>query len=356
VLPEIASVYLTDFGSPDLEDAFFEQYARVQELLKKLLFCGPSGDVVIMSGEGMVALWGGLKSVLKPGDKVLALASGVYGYGVGDMARQVGAQVQTVGLEFDQAFTNSSLTEFRQKLEEFKPKLVTVIHCETPSGTLNPINEIGNIIKTVSPATLFYVDFVSSGFGSCVHVCNDNIDIGLLGSQKCLGLIPDLSVITVSPKAWHVVEDVKYVGYDALKGWRTVCKDKETPYTHNWRGIAALEKILHKIQEETIEKVWERHQKVAAHCRSRISQMGLKLYPAQESFASPTVTAVYVPEGWTFDELYKALSSKHVKIAGSYGKIAGKIFRIGHMGHIQCQLQYMDKALTILEEVLRTKK
>ncbi len=113
------------------------------------------------------------------------------------------------------------------------------------------------------------MDFVASAMGVPINVQDSCIDLGLLGSQKCLSLPPDLSIITVSPLAWQVIEEVNYcgtsnldsffnkVGYDALKPWKNASEIKYFPYTMNWRAIAALDLMLDKILEEGQDKVEE---------------------------------------------------------------------------------------------------
>src|SRR5512137_1781824 len=95
-VPEaLRAAYQIDYGSADMEEEFFDLYAECEAGLRTLLCT--QNQVAIQSGEGMLALWGALKSVIRPGDRVLAVATGLFGYGIGDMARQVGAKVEVVG-------------------------------------------------------------------------------------------------------------------------------------------------------------------------------------------------------------------------------------------------------------------
>jgi aspartate aminotransferase-like enzyme len=116
-----------DYGSADLEPEFLKLYKDTQTQLQQIM--GTDNQIALMSGEGMVALWGALKSTVQPGDKVLAIATGVFGYGIGDMARAVGADVETVGFEYDEAATD--LDRVEEAIRRFRPKMVTLVHCET---------------------------------------------------------------------------------------------------------------------------------------------------------------------------------------------------------------------------------
>lgn len=164
VLPEIAEFYTIDYASPDLEDDFFQLYQQTQKKLAKLLNCDE--NVVIMSGEAMVVLWGSMKSVLKQKQKVLAISTGVFGYGFGKMAEDLGAEVKIIEYGYNQIVEDFETIE--KIATEFQPHLITLVHCETPSGTLNPLKPIGDIAKKVN--ALFYVDFVASAFGVDVNV------------------------------------------------------------------------------------------------------------------------------------------------------------------------------------------
>jgi aspartate aminotransferase-like enzyme len=328
-----------------LEEEFFSLYQRCESHLGKIL--ATRNRVAIQSGEGMLALWGALKSVLRPGDRVLALTNGVFGYGIGDMARQLAMEVEEVGSGYDDV---PDPQQVREAAERFRPRLITAVHCETPSGTLACLEDIGEICQEVG--ALFYVDFVSSGGGVEVRVDDWHIDLGLLGSQKVLSLPPDLAMVTVSESAWSAVEEVGYVGYDALAPWRNGVAERNLPYTHNWHAVAGLHMATRLILHEGLATVFHRHAKVAAYCRRRLQEMGVALFPAREEICSPTVTAAKIPDGWSWAELDRTLRSRGMVAGGSYGPLAGEVFRIGHMGS-QAKRELVERGMDILEEVLK---
>jgi aspartate aminotransferase-like enzyme len=345
-IPEaVRAAYAVDCGSADMEEEFFALYAACERDLQVLL--GTRNDTNIQSGEGMLALWGALKSVIRPGDRVLAVATGLFGYGIGEMARQVGAEVEVIGFGDDQALDPQPV---REAARRFRPRLVTAVHCETPSGVLNPLDEVGAICREVD--ALYYVDFVASAGGAPVNVDAAHIDLGLLGSQKVLSLMPDLSMISVSERAWAAVEEAGYVGYDALAPWRKALESKYFPYTHNWQALAGLQVSLRMLGDEGWEHVYARHAQAAALCRERLHAMQVRLFPESDAISSPTVTAAYVPEGWTWEELDGALRARGMVVGGNYGKLAGKVFRIGHMGS-QADLALVTRGMDVLQETLR---
>lgn len=346
VPPAVRQVYEIDYGSADLEDEFFQLYAECEQGLQRML--ATQNDVTLQSGEGMLALWGALKSVLRPGDRVLAVANGVFGYGIGQMAAQIGAQVQTVDFGYDDV---PDPERVRRAARNFQPRLVTAVHCETPSGTLTPLAEIGEIARETG--ALFYVDFVASGGGTPVQVDDWHIDLGLLGSQKALSLPPDLSMVSVSERAWEAIEAVDYVGYDALAPWRTGPEARYLPYTHHWHALAGLKVVLDAFFAEGAQAVYQRHAEVAAFCRRRLSEIGIDLYPAREAICSPTVTAAKLPAGWTWPDFDKALRQHGMVVGGSYGPLAGKVFRIGHMGS-QADPTLVAQGMDVIEQVVRS--
>jgi aspartate aminotransferase-like enzyme len=344
VPPELGAPYQRDYGSPDLEEEFFALYQACEANLGPLL--GTTNRVIIQSGEGMLALWGALKSVLRPGDRVLAVANGVFGYGIADMARQLGMIVEVVGFGYDDVPDPDEVWGAAKRL---RPRLMTAVHCETPSGTLADLAPLGDISTEVG--ALFYVDFVSSGGGTEVSVDGWHIDLGLLGSQKVLSLFPDLAMVTVSDRAWEAVKEVGYVGYDALGPWRTGPADRYLPYTHNWRAVAALELATKRLLDEGLPAVFKRHAEVAKFCRGRLRTLAVELFPKSEAICSPTVTAARIPPGWTWPALDRALRGRGMVVGGSYGPLAGKVFRIGHMGS-QADHDLVDRGMDVLQQIL----
>lgn len=342
--PAILAACHHDFGSSDLETDFFDLYRRCESKLQTLL--GTQNDVAILSGEGMLALWGAMKSVIRPGDRVLAVATGVFGYGFAEMAQALGAEVETVGFGYDGVVKPDVV---RAAAHRFRPRLITLVHCETPSGTLNPLPEVGAIAREID--ALYYVDFVASAGGVAVDVDAAQIDLGLLGSQKVLSLMPDLSMVSISERAWQAIESVGYVGYDALQPWRTAIEQRYMPYTHNWQAMAGLEASLDSLLAEGLQQAYARHAAVAEICIARLEEMGVALWPKDVSHASPTVTAARVPDGWTWPELDKALRAKGMVVGGSYGPLADKVFRIGHMGS-QADSDLVQRGMDVLATVL----
>ncbi|KAF9576920.1 hypothetical protein EC968_000045 [Mortierella alpina] len=389
----------TFYGSGDLQPECMQVYrdccASLEQLLSFENEKRQGGSIVIMSGEGMVGLWGGLKSVIpwpfrydphpattttsssdpegKTGlaaevqvlkavpetearYKVLCVGNGVYGCGMGDMVKSLrypNIEVRTVDTDWDRPV---DVKRAVQSIEDWKPDLVTMVHCDTPTGALNSeaVNAIGKACS--QSEALFYVDVVSSAGAVPVDISGWNIDIGLLGSQKAFSCEPSLAIVTVSAKAWKQIEKVAYTGYDALLPFKDIEKGNVFPYTPLWSALDALNVQLNTVfgvKAQLAQTVYERHEAVAKYCRQRIQKMGLTLWWDKEhaSLSSASVTAVRVPKNTTWEELDKKLRKEGVVFGGSYGQTANALFRIGHMGS-QANMESAAYALDVLEKLV----
>jgi len=161
-----------------------------------------------------------------------------------------------------------------------------------------------------------------------------------------------MSMVAVSPRAWEIIDEIDYAGYDALKPFKTAAEDAYFPYTPYWHGLAALHIGTQLLVDEGLENSYARHAAAAEHCRAGIQALGIELYPTLRAFPSPTVTAVKVPDRTSWSELDRRCRARGLALGGNYGLLAGKVFRIGHMGS-QANLALVDQALEVLVEVYK---
>ncbi len=349
VHPAVLRAISRDYGPPRVNEAYIELYRSVCTGLKSLL--GTSGDVVIGSGEAMLMLWGALKSLLQPGDSVLTIGTGVFGDGFADMAEAIGCRAFRISEPYDETISEATLQKAEDLIRKYHPVLMTAVHCETPSGTLNPLEKLGKIKKDLH-VPFFMVDAVASVGGCAVESDAWNADCVMGGSQKCLSCPPDMGFMSVSEAAWDRIRYVKYAGYDALLPFRKAFADvMEYPYTPNWWGVAALSASLHALDEEGLDNVFSRHERVGELCRKGLKEIGIRLWPRPDAVSSPTVTACYVPEGWTSKEWRAKLASRGLVVGGSLGPLKEKVFRLGHMG-TQANAKAMEQAIEVMRDVL----
>lgn len=349
VHPRVAQALSRDYAPPRMGTEYLELYKSVRTRLQTVL--GTKEDVLMGTGEGMLVLWGALKSLLREGDTVLSVGTGVFGDGFADMAKALGCKAVLVSEPYDCTIGASTLERVKDAIREHHPVLMTAVHCETPSGTLNPLEELGALKKDMGVPFLV-VDAVASAGGAPVHADAWNADCVLGGSQKCLSCPPDMSFMSVSAAAWERVREVNYTGYDAVKPFDNAIEDAmRFPYTPNWWGVAALDASLSALEEEGLENVFARHEAVARACREGVQKLGLKLWPAEGAVSSPTVTAVRMPEGYAWTAWRAALAERGLHVGGSLGPLAGRVFRMGHMG-TQADMEAMQNALAVMEDVL----
>lgn len=346
---EVLKAYVYDYGSSDMEPEFLDLYNRTEAQLRQLF--ATNNKVAIMTGEGMIVLWGALKSCLKPGDRVLTIGTGLFGFGTGDMAASVGAEVKTVGYEYNETIHDWNRIE--EAVAAFHPKMITVAHCETPSGTLNPLEQLGEIKRKYN-VPLLYVDAVASVGGAPLLTDDWSIDLCLGGAQKVVSAPAGMSFLTISERAWEIVQEVGYQGYDALQPFRNAQRDFYFPYTPYWHGMAALNKALELLLNEGLENSFKRHAEAAQACREGLLEAGLELFPVASAVQSPTVTAVKVPAGIPWKDLDSRFRQHGLAVGGNYGPLASKVFRLGHMG-TQADLKLVHSALDVIKKVLKNR-
>lgn len=176
--------YGDQYLSSDLEPSFFEEYRQAQERLERIFGYpfekkeGIPDRTVIMSGEAMVALWGGLKSLILPGEtRVLAIANGIYGEGIGGMAKGIGAEVQFVKTPFDKAISLSAVSKAAQS---FHPDLITFVHCDTPCGNLNTcLVDVGKIAREVRGLSMIACQNRSSSPPQKLYIYNTELHVSI---------------------------------------------------------------------------------------------------------------------------------------------------------------------------------
>ena len=234
-------------------------------------------------------------------------------------------------------------------------KYATVVHCDTPSGVLNNVKDICKTLKSMGIMTV--VDAVSSVGGTELKVDEWGIDIALGASQKVFSAATGLTIMTISEDAWKVIEHRETPipsFYCNLSLWRNCVEKKFFPYTMPMTAIVALGVAIDNMFEEGLDKVIERHYAAAEYTRTRLMDLGLELY--LKGGYSPTITAFCLPEGYDLEEVYTHMLENHeVMLGKSYGYLADKVLRIGHMGE-NARYFRIDYTLRALEKTLKELK
>lgn len=323
--PVVAAMSKPIIGHRSAE--FAQLIGGVKEKLKKVF--QTQNDVFVLASTGTGGLEAAVANIVKQGDKVLVLNTGKFGERFGELGRKFGAEVDEIKFGWGYDVDLKVVKEKLQADPDIKAVLAT--HNETSTGVVNDIQGLGKL--TANHKALLIVDAVSSMGGMDIKTDEWNVDIMVTGSQKAMMLPPGLAFISVSDKAWKVIEENDAPNYYFdLKKYRKSYAKNNTPYTSAVSLYYGLEAALDMILEEGLENVFNRHKQLAKATRAAIRALGLELLPAME-YASDTVTAVQCPMTVNVDKLRKTLLEKYrVMVAGGQGELKGKIFRIAHMG------------------------
>ncbi|WP_224268913.1 pyridoxal-phosphate-dependent aminotransferase family protein [Haloprofundus salinisoli] len=330
--------------NPDVEKRFRVRYEDLTEKLAEVY--DADHDVVVPGGEGILGLEAAIASLVEPGDRVLCISNGLYGNGFADFVETYGGEPTLVGVEHTEALDVDAVEAVLERSEEMgEPfKLATMVHCETPTGTLTNLDPVLDALD--DHGVLSVVDAVSSLGGTPVPT--ERIDVCLGGSQKCFSAPPGLTTAAISDEAWSAMEarDPPSL-YTNFLPWRDV--SEEFPYTHLAANVAALDAAVDLLLEEGLDAVYGRHVAAAELCRKRGEEMGLELF-ADGARPSPTVTAFHVPG--RASELQRTLAEEHdVTLSTGLGDLADDIIRVGHMGY-GADIEKVDRAMDALEATL----
>ncbi len=303
---------------------FMEQSERMKKIFKT------KNDVFIMSGSGTAAMDAAIANIVQPGDKVLCITSGKFGERFRDIVKAYKGAVIELKYEWGNPINTEDVKKALEK--DSSIKAVTMVHNETSTGVRNPVAEIGKIVRNTK--ALLVVDTISSLGGDNIEVDNWGVDLCASGSQKCIGLPPGMCFISVSQKAWGVIEKTDGTCYYLnLKKYKN--NKYKAPYTQPVSMTYGLKEALDIIDEYGFENWIKKHEKLAKATREAAKALGLKLFPQDEKTCSNTVTSIKVPDGIDGQELVKLMREKHdIVIAGGQDHLKGKIIRIGHMGSI----------------------
>ena len=310
---------------------FFDLISQATEGLKQVFMT--QNDLFILTASGTGGLESLIVNSLSPGDKVLSATAGSFGDRFCEMASAYGAEVQRLEFEWGEAVDPDAV---RHALNDYPGiKAVLVTHNETSTGVTHPLPEISQIVKGEF-GKLLLVDAVSSL--GCIPLPVDgwNCDLVATASQKGFMIPPGLSFVSVSPAAWEAeVEATMPRFYFDLRAAKSYLERGQTPFTPNVALVYGLQLALDRLLEEGMESVYERHASIAEFTRQGVKGLGLKLLAQDETYASNTVTAIRMPEEVDGPRLMSLMrTEENVVLAGGQGKLTGKIFRIGHLGHV----------------------
>src|SRR6201988_4338924 len=295
-----------------------------------------TSPVVIYTATGTGAWEAVLVNTLSPGDRVLMVETGQFATLWKVMAEKLGLKPEFIKGDWGTGADAAKIEEHLRKDKAHEIKAVCVLHNETATGCLSPIEPIRKAINAAGHPALLMVDTISSLASTDYRHDEWGVDVTIGGAQKGLMLPPGMSFNAVSDKALAATKNSKlpksFWSWDDMLAMNKIGFFPYTPATQMLHGLAESIAMLH---EEGLDNVFARHHRLAGATRRAVRAWGLEIMCRDGKYYSPTVTAVLLPEGHDADAFrHFALDTFNISYGSSFGRYAGKYFRIGHLGDV----------------------
>jgi len=307
-------------------------------LLRELqhVFKTTSGQPFIFPATGTGGWEAALVNTLSPGDRLLAPRYGQFSHLWIDLAQRHGMRVDIIDVEWGEGAPADRIEALLSQDEQHEIRGVLIVHNETATGVTSDLAAVRRAIDAARHPALLYVDGVSSIGSIDFRMDEWRVDLAVTGSQKGLMLPAGLGIVCASPKALAAREQAKCprVFFD----FGDMIKANSTgyfPYTPALPLLYGLRESLAIMSEEGLESIFARHHRLAEGVRAAVRAWGLKLCAKAAQSYSNTVSAVLVPEGSNAaDVIDVAFRRYNLALGAGLGRLAGKLFRIGHLGDL----------------------
>ncbi|MEH7011549.1 alanine--glyoxylate aminotransferase family protein [Neobacillus niacini] len=329
-------------------EEFVRLYQETTNRVKPIF--GTEQDILLLPSGGTAALEAAAVNSVSPGDEVVVITVGAFGNYFVSICEKNGFHVHKLEKNWGEACTEENLIQFLKPLSDIKGVFAT--YNETSTGILNPIEKLAKVVRTNTDA-LFIVDGVSCLGGAPAEMDQWGIDILVTGSQKAMMLPPGLALLSVSERAWKVIQEKNTRSYYLnLLSYREWASKGMTPNTPAISLIFGLSAVCDLIDEEGgFAQTVARHELMKNMVREAMKALSIRLLTSDE-YASPTITAICTPEGLEASSFIGHLKEKyHLDFAGGLGHLQGKIFRFGHMGY--CFPSDILQAVSLIEAGLQ---
>jgi alanine-glyoxylate transaminase / serine-glyoxylate transaminase / serine-pyruvate transaminase len=293
-----------------------------------------TNPVIIYTATGTGAWEAALVNALSPGDRVLMVETGQFATLWKNMAVKLGLKPEFITTDWRTGADPGAVEEHLRNDKGREIKAVCVLHNETSTGCLSPIAPIRKAIDAAGHPALLMVDTISSLASADYRHDEWGVDVTVGGAQKGLMLPPGMSFNAISDKAIAASKNSKmpksFWSWEDMLTMNKVGFFPYTPATQMLQGLVVAVDMLH---EEGLENVFARHERLAEATRRAVRGWGLEIMCRDPKFYSPTITGVMVPEGHDADAMRNlALEHFNISYGMSFGRYAGKMFRIGHLG------------------------
>jgi alanine-glyoxylate transaminase / serine-glyoxylate transaminase / serine-pyruvate transaminase len=346
VLDAIGQPVRQHYG-PEWLPSYRQFIARLQRIF------ATTGSVYPIPASGSGGLEAMLGTLIGADGAVGVITNGFFGNRLLSIARAHTPHVEVLQVPYERP---ADPAEVRAWLRKRRVRVVAVVHSDTSTGILNPVEEIVAAARAEGAAVA--VDAVSSLAGVPVPTDAWGVAAVSSASQKCLESPPGVAPVVVTPLGWEVIDSQPAPSrgwYLNLRVWREFEREWANhpyPVTLPSNNIVALDRALERILAEGLEVRFERHRRAAELLREGLEHLGFKVF-ADRRWASPTVTVAYPPDGINSNALIETLRVRHrIAVAGGLDHLAGRVIRIGHLGN-QATPERVRRVLGALEASLR---
>ncbi|MEJ0096451.1 MAG: aminotransferase class V-fold PLP-dependent enzyme [Methylocella sp.] len=324
-------VPMEDHRSPKFPELTLPLFQNLKKIFKTT-----DGQVFIFPASGTGAWESSFTNTLSPGDKILMSRFGQFSHLWIDMAQRLGLDVQVFEEEWGTGVKPEKIEEILRADKSHQIKAVAAVHNETATGVTSDIAAIRKAIDAAGHPALLYVDAVSSLASLDFRQDEWRVDLAITGSQKGLMLPAGLGILSASPKA--VAASKKATLRRVFFDFDDMIKANATgyfPYTPALPMLYGLRESLNMLFEETLEKVFVRHHHLAGGVRAAVKAWGLHPCAKEAKWDSDTVTAIVVPTGVNAAEVISTAYHRYnMSLGAGLSQVAGKVFRIGHLGDL----------------------
>ena len=312
---------------------FADDYMPLLNDLKKI-FKTDTGQVLLFSATGTGGWEGAISNTLCAGDKVLIACYGMFSQRWIDLCQRFGLDVEVVDCEWG---TGAPVEEFARRLkadQQGEIKAVLVTHNETATAVKSDVHGVRKAINDANHSALLMVDAVSSLASMDFQMDAWGVDVAITGAQKGFMLNTGLAIVGVSPKAMAATQTATLPRcFFDFNDMANANKIGSYPYTPPLQLFSGLKASVELLLNEGMDNVNARHHRIAQGIRAAVKAWGLELCAKNPELYSDTVTAIMVPEGKDANLVTQhAYEAYGVSFGGGLGKMAGKLFRIGHLG------------------------
>lgn len=289
------------------------------------------GDVLIWPGSGSAGWEIAVTNLLSPGDEVVVTTCGDFGDRMARAVSRLGLSVTRVDRPWGEPALPDHLAEALRKCPGARAVFIT--HNETSTGVVNPLAELARVARDAG--CLVIVDAVSSASAVPLEVDAWGLDFVISGSQKAWMCPPGLVICAVGERCWPAYERSAYRRFFwDIASAQESSRAGMTPTTPPLPLLFALDSALDLMMAEGVEAVWQRHERLGALARKRVARAGLALFAVPE-YASNTLTAIAMPEGWSSRTVIDYLvEHENVMLQAGQGAYADAVLRVGHMGWV----------------------